>query len=230
MGALNTGGAPSLDLRPPAVAAPGELAERLGRGEWVVDLRSRTAYCAAHLAGTINLGSDGPMATYLGWLLDWGAPVTLIGANAEQVGQAQRELARIGVDRVAAAGTPDQLAVDPSAQLARLPRASFTDLSAARAQRGQVAPDDPELPPAEVVLDVRLAGEWQVAHIEDAVHIPLPELPHRLGEVPDGAVWVHCASGYRAAAAASLLARAGRTVVVIDDTFDTACIPLIKAG
>jgi rhodanese-related sulfurtransferase len=33
---------------------------------------------------------------------------------------------------------------------------------------------------------------------------------------------VHCGSGYRAAAAGSLLSRAGRTVVVIDDNFDEA--------
>ena len=55
-----------------------------------------------------------------------------------------------------------------------------------------------------------------------AVHIPLPELNDRLAEVPQGAVWVHCGSGYRATAAASLLARAGRTVVVVDDMFGDA--------
>jgi rhodanese-related sulfurtransferase len=40
--------------------------------------------------------------------------------------------------------------------------------------------------------------------------------------VPTGVVWVHCGSGYRATAAASLLANAGREVVVIDDKFDRA--------
>jgi hypothetical protein len=40
-----------------------------------------------------------------------------------------------------------------------------------------------------------------------------------MSEVPtDGEVWVHCASGYRASIAASLLARAGRTPVLIDDS------------
>lgn len=33
---------------------------------------------------------------------------------------------------------------------------------------------------------------------------------------------MHCGSGYRATAAASLLARAGRTVVVIDDNYGNA--------
>jgi hydroxyacylglutathione hydrolase len=50
--------------------------------------------------------------------------------------------------------------------------------------------------------------------------IPLHELPDRLAEVPAGRpVWVHCAAGYRASIAASLLARAGRDVVLVDDEF-----------
>jgi rhodanese-related sulfurtransferase len=62
-----------------------------------------------------------------------------------------------------------------------------------------------------------------------ALHLSLPDLPTRVGDVSPGVVWVHCGSGYRATAAASLLARAGRTVVVIDDNYgnaDTAGIAL----
>jgi hydroxyacylglutathione hydrolase len=40
--------------------------------------------------------------------------------------------------------------------------------------------------------------------------------------VPEGTMWVHCGSGYRAAVAASLLARDGRSVVVIDDSYGEA--------
>ncbi|TDB84860.1 rhodanese-like domain-containing protein, partial [Actinomadura sp. KC216] len=57
---------------------------------------------------------------------------------------------------------------------------------------------------------------------DGATHVPLPELPHRLSEVPPGTVWAHCGSGYRAAAASSLLQRAGRRAVLIDDAFDHA--------
>ncbi|MGW9198677.1 rhodanese-like domain-containing protein, partial [Micromonospora chersina] len=63
---------------------------------------------------------------------------------------------------------------------------------------------------------------WKAGHVEGAVHVPLPDLPKRLTDLPPGAVWVHCGSGYRAAAAASLLANAGRTVVVVDDMFGRA--------
>jgi rhodanese-related sulfurtransferase len=35
-------------------------------------------------------------------------------------------------------------------------------------------------------------------------------------------VWVHCASGYRASIAASLIDAAGRTPIAIDDSFENA--------
>ena len=44
----------------------------------------------------------------------------------------------------------------------------------------------------------------------------------RLAEVPAGEVWVHCAAGYRASVAASVLDAGGRSPVAIDDSFDNA--------
>ncbi|WP_046470489.1 MBL fold metallo-hydrolase [Allosalinactinospora lopnorensis] len=218
MGVRNLAGPEPVDLRLPAIANPDQLRRRLDDGEWVVDLRTRKAYVETHLAGTVSLGLDGPMATWLGWMIDWGAPITLLGETREQVAQAQRELVRIGIDRVAAAavGAPEELAA-AEGQVRTMATADFADVAAAldgTARGGLPAPD--------VLLDVRLNNEWNDSHIVGAVHIPLPDLPRRLGEVPEGTVWVHCGSGYRAAAAASLLAGAGRSVVLIDDIFGTA--------
>ncbi len=72
------------------------------------------------------------------------------------------------------------------------------------------------------MLDVRRPNEWHAGHLPGAVHIPFRELEQRAGEVPPGEVWVHCASGFRASIAASLLDRAGRQVVHIDDDWDRA--------
>ncbi|TDB97065.1 MBL fold metallo-hydrolase [Actinomadura sp. 7K534] len=219
MGVRNTAGADLVDLTPARTADAAELRERIAAGEWVVDLRSRKAFAQRHLAGTLSFGLDGPMSTWLGWMAEWGAPLTLLGETPEQVADAQRELARIGIDRPAAAasGTPREWAGGDDARLGGLAVASFTDLADARAGR---VPG--HLPAPDVVLDVRLRGEWQAAHIDGAVHVPLPDLPRRLDEVPAGTVWVHCGSGYRAAAASSLLQRAGRRVVHIDDAFGQA--------
>ncbi|MEU6742144.1 MBL fold metallo-hydrolase [Streptosporangium sandarakinum] len=219
MGARNSAGAGLIDLTPAEIADAGRLRERIAAGEWVVDLRSRKAFARRHLTGTLSFGLDGPMSTWLGWMAPWGAPITLLGESAEQVAEAQRELARIGVDRPAAAATggPEEWAGGDETRLGTLAVATFTDLAAARAGR---APHG--LPAPDAVLDVRLTNEWRAGHIDGAVHIPLPDLPDRLADVPDGTVWVHCGSGYRAAAATSLLRRAGRRAVHIDDAYAAA--------
>lgn len=221
MGAINTRGPAPIDLTPPEPADPVELQRRIAAGEWVVDLRSRKAYGTSHLAGTVSLGLDGPMATWLGWLIQWGAPLTLLADTPDHIGEAQRELARIGINPAAAAtGDPERWAADP-AQLTVLARATFADYAIARTDR----PSDEEsdgLPDPDVVLDVRMDGEWRTDHVEGAVHVPLSQLRRRLVDVPAGTVWVYCGSGYRAAAAASLLRRDGRQVVLIDDEYGNA--------
>jgi len=216
-GVRNTAGPEPLDLRTPERATAKELARRLEEGEWVVDLRTRTAYAASHLAGTVSLGLDGPLATWLGWMIDWGAPITLLGETRGQVSEAQRELARIGIDKFAAAasGSPRELANSPG-QLRSTMTADLGQL--ALAQGGGTD----EFPPVDVVLDVRTNNEWQKSHVAGAVHVPLYELKNRTAEIPAGTVWVHCGSGYRATAAASLLESAGRTAVIVNDLFGNA--------
>ncbi|GAA2564926.1 MBL fold metallo-hydrolase [Winogradskya consettensis] len=219
MGARNAAGADLLDLTPARRADPVELADRITAGEWVVDLRTRKAFAHRHLAGTLSFGLDGPMSTWLGWMAPWDTPITLLGDNEQQIADAQRELTRIGIERPAAAATgrPEDWAAGDDARLAELRTATFEDLASAR--RGAVPHG---LPAPEVLIDVRMTNEWRAGHINGAVHIPLPELPHRLAEVPTGTVWVHCGSGYRAAAATSLLQRAGRAVVHLDDAYEKA--------
>ena len=72
------------------------------------------------------------------------------------------------------------------------------------------------------MLDTRRDDERADGAIEGSAHVPLHSLLSRLDEVPDGPLWVHCASGYRASIAASLLARVGHDVALIDDDFDKA--------
>ncbi len=210
MGPANLAGPEAPDLSAPHRADAAELRRRIEAGEWVVDLRSRTAFAAGHLAGAFNFGLDGSFATYLGWLIPWGTPVTLLGETAEQVAEAQRELVRIGIDRPAAAATGGPADWTGGAAPATLPTARFADLAAVRHHR------------PVVVLDVRRAAEWRESHIDGAVHIPLHDLLTRIDEIPEGEVWVHCEAGYRASIAASILAAAGRRVVAVDDEYRTA--------
>ena len=107
MGPANAAGPSGADLSAPRRADAAELRRRIEAGEWVVDLRARRAFAAGHVAGTLSFDLDGSFATYLGWLIPWGTPLTLLGHTPEQVAEAQRELTRIGIDRPAAAATGD---------------------------------------------------------------------------------------------------------------------------
>ncbi|MET8808988.1 MBL fold metallo-hydrolase [Streptomyces sp. NPDC004546] len=210
MGPANAAGPAPLDLTPPALADAGEIAGRLAAGEWVVDLRNRVAFAAGHVAGSLNFEAEGQLATYLAWLIPWGKPVTLLAESADQLAAAQRELARVGIDRPAAAATGDPARWTREGEtLATFPRATFADLAE--------HPWD-----GIVVLDVRRDAERASGQVRGSVHIPVHALHRRLDEVPAGQVWVHCAGGMRAAIAASLLDAAGRDVVAVDDRFDSA--------
>ena len=68
-----------------------------------------------------------------------------------------------------------------------------------------------------MTLDVRLDAEYHASHLPDSLHIPLHDLDGAISRLPAGQVWVHCRSGFRAAIAASLLARHGRDVVLVTD-------------
>jgi hydroxyacylglutathione hydrolase len=197
-------------LEPPRRADSSELRRRIEAGEWVVDLRARVAFAAGHLRGALAFELGDLMVTYLGWLIPWGTPLTLIGATAQDVAAAQRDLARIGIDQVMAQATGDPAAWRGSEPLGSYPVTDFAGYQRVRDAR------------PVVLLDVRRDSEWDAARISGAVHIPLHELPRRIGEVPDGEVWVHCQAGYRASIAASLLDAAGRNVVLIDDDFGVA--------
>ena len=193
MAPLNRQGPDVPDLSPVAVVDGDTLRERLAAGECVVDLRDRTAYAAQHVSGTVSIALGQQFATYLGWLVPWGTPVTLLGDSEQQVADAQRQLVRIGIERPtgAAVGSPaDLVAAD---HLRRYDTATFADL--------------PE----------RANG-----CVPGSVHIPLDDLLTRMDDVLDGPLWVHCASGYRASIAASLLDGAGRDVVLVDDDYSTA--------
>lgn len=208
MAPSNSAGPGEPDLAEPTRADKDEIRARLEQGEWVVDLRNRVAYAAGHVPGSFNFGIDGQIATYIGWMIPWGTPLTLLGESREQVAEAQRELVRIGIDHIAASATggPAEWTDTP----ATLQRADFGDLSQVRHHR-------------EVqILDVRRAPEYAEAHIDGAVNIPLHDLITRIDEAPQGELWVHCLSGYRSSIATSILAAAGRTVVAVDDRFENA--------
>jgi rhodanese-related sulfurtransferase len=208
MAPANAAGPAAAELAPPAPASPAEIRRRIAAGEWVIDLRHRRAFAAGHVPGSLSFEYGDNLASNLGWLLPPGTPVTLIGDSPGQVAGAQRDLTRIGVDRLAGAAVSQPRG--RGGRLASYPVSDFTGLAGARRHQ------------PVTVVDVRRRLEWSGGHLEGAVHIPLHHLPGRIPDLPPGPLWVHCQAGYRASVAASLLHAAGRTVTAIDDDFSRA--------
>lgn len=210
MGVINARGPAPVDLSLPLPVDPAELRRRIDAGEWVVDLRNRTAFAAGHLDGTVGFELSDSFVTYLGWLYSWGSPLTLIGDSESQIADARRELARIGIDNLTGSAVGDVHTLTAGTPLRSYRVADFADLAEVLGTR------------RPAVLDVRQSGEFDDGHIRGALNIPLHEISRRIDEVPGGDVWVHCASGYRSSIAASLIDRPDRAVVLIDDDFEKA--------
>ena len=208
MGPRNRVGPEGVELSAPVAASPAELEARMLAGEWVVDLRSRTAYARDHVTGTVNIGLDGSFVTYLAWLIPWSTPVTLVGDTPGEVAYAQRDLARVGIDRPTAHAVGGVGGYGDGLARSSYRIVDFEVLAEARA--------DGHDPPH--VLDVRRNDERRELAVAGSQHIPIHELLRRIDEVPaDREVWIHCASGYRASIAASMLTGRHRVTALVDD-------------
>lgn len=204
MAHANRSGPAIPDLTPPARADARDIRRRIDAGEWVVDLRRRRAFARRHVTGTISVELGDQFCTYLGWAVPWDTPLTLLGDRPDQVAEAQLQLSRIGIDHLAASGL-GPIGELAAGQTARYAVTDFAGLARAWGREDMV------------VLDVRAPEEWRAGRLAPAVHVPFWEVEQRAGEVPDGVVWVYCRSGMRASVAASILQRAGRRVVQVDD-------------
>jgi hydroxyacylglutathione hydrolase len=211
MAPANAAGPQAPDPAPPVRVSAGELTRRIAAGEWVVDLRHRRAFAAGHVPGSFGFEYGDSFASYLGWLIPWGAPLTLIGESGGQIAAAQRDLARIGIDRLAGAAVTCAGGWLAAPRLAAYPVSDYDGLATALDHHQDLA-----------VLDVRRALERARGSIAGSLHVPLHELPGRLRDLPQQPLWVHCQGGYRANIAASLLQAAGHTVTVVDDDFTRA--------
>ena len=203
MAELNAAGAGAWPAREPVHVTEAHVAAAVAGGAWVVDLRSRRAYAEGHLAGTVSVEYGHQFATYVGWLAPWGGDLVLLLDDPADLVGAARDLAGIGIDGLRAHVLAADALLPRPAGYRRTDWAGFA----------QPAPD-------RVVVDVRQRGEYDAGHLPDALHVPVQEVERRLAEIPAGEVWVHCRSGYRAGIAASLLHRAGRDVVHIDDDWE----------
>ncbi|MCI2236915.1 rhodanese-like domain-containing protein [Paenibacillus sp. TRM 82003] len=73
-----------------------------------------------------------------------------------------------------------------------------------------------DVPADATILDVREDDEWVAGHADGALHIPMGEVPQRLGELPEGELHVVCRAGGRSLRVAQWLSQNGYEVVNVD--------------
>ena len=208
MASLNRAGAGRRVPRPARQLNADELAAALARGAWVVDLRARGTYAEGHLPGSVSIEFSTQFATYVGWLVPWAThqagDLVVVTDDVRGLAPALRDLAGIGIDGVAI-----HVVADRRPLISSYPR---TDWAGFRDHLG-----GPAEPGRDVVVDVRQRDEWAAGHLPGAVHVPVQDVEAAATQLPPGRMWVYCRSGYRAGIAASILHRAGRDVVHVDD-------------
>jgi hydroxyacylglutathione hydrolase len=194
--------------RPPRVDLA-RIDQLIADGIMVVDTRSSGDFAASHLPGTLNIPLNRAFTGWAGWLVPYTQDFALVvdAARLGAVDQAVRELGLIGLDRIAGFAELDASALDRRRAAGARP-ATIRSLTVDQVAQ-QLRQDSTTL------VDVRGRAEWDAGHIAGARHIPLGELASRQREIPtSGTIVVHCQTGSRAAIAASLLQRLGRTNVV----------------
>lgn len=189
------------DVPAPTRLRQADLQQALTAGELVIDTRREKAFIKAHVAGTISIpATSNSFSTYVGWFVDYNAPLYLIVEAEASVALMVEALRDIGVDHVAGYATVDDL---QDVLTDHVPTMKAEEL----AQRMKTEPI--------TIIDVRSASEHKAMHIPGAVNIPFGLLPQRLGQLPKtGTLVLHCASGYRSLLATSLLRKHGFTNVI----------------
>lgn len=195
---LNKHGAPNYAESVAAVNRPaGEIL--FENGLPIIDARKREDYRGGHVPGSYNLQDGEKFETWLGSIIGPDEKFYLIAQDNEALDIAINKAAKIGYERhIKAAVLTPAIATEKSAVLNLGEYKSNTN--------------------GYTIIDVRNWAEINSGKLfTKALTIPLPELRERVSEIPtDKPIVVHCAAGYRSAAAVGIVNSAIKNVPVYD--------------
>lgn len=195
---INKKGAPTFEESVAAVPKMGG-GVTIPKGALVVDTRTNAEFRKGHAEGAINLQDGSRFETWLGSVIGPDEKFYLVAADESDADSVIRKAAKIGYEKniIAAIYQP------------HYPEWPLRDFNLPRFKTH---------PEKYTVVDVRNPIETEEGLIFDgAISIPLPELRDRVDEIPDDKpIVVHCAAGYRSAAAASIIAGKIKSVPILD--------------
>ncbi|MES2062766.1 MAG: MBL fold metallo-hydrolase [Bacteroidota bacterium] len=195
---LNKTGAPNYIESIETVSRPSQDIA-LEKGVLIIDTRVKEAYRNGHVKGAINLQDAEKFETWLGSVIGPDEPFYLLAATKDELETVIKKTAKIGYEKNIKAAI-----LIPADANEQSPVLNYGDFK--------------NHPANYTIIDVRNWAEIKTGKLfKDALTIPLPELRERVGEIPaDKPIVVHCAAGYRSAAAAGIIQAAFNAVPVYD--------------
>ena len=180
------------------VLTPAQLVEAQAGGVEVVDVRPLADFGRGHVPGSLSIPLRPAFATWLGWLVDLDRPVVIVRNPDQDLEEVWWQAAKIGLDRVVGQ-VSDGLAqwYADRRPTARIPLVEPADLG------------------DRAVLDIRQPAEFAAGHLPGARNVPLGDVARHPDAAPAGPTVVMCGHGERAMGAASLLARSGRSDLLV---------------
>ncbi len=185
---------------------PRQLEQKQARGALVVDVRTDLQFDDAHVPGAVAIPAvQAGFGTRLAWLADREQEIVFVGRDDDDARQAAKLALSVGIRRLGgflAGGMTEWRREQRPVE--RIERIALDDL-----------PERAEAAPELQILDVREQSERDAGHIPDSLFTPwhdIDALPEGLD--PERPVAVMCASGQRAAVAASLVQHHGGRQVI----------------
>jgi hydroxyacylglutathione hydrolase len=180
--------------------APRQVERKRAEGALLVDVRTELQFDDAHIPGAVCITAlRAGFGTNLAWIADPAHEVLFVGRDDADGRRAAALAAAVGVTRIAGYLHGGMTAWREEKGPVRSTRRVGVPELHERWRRGGVQ-----------VLDVRERSEWEGGHLPRAVHVPYHDLHELPAEIdPAAPLAVMCASGQRAAVAASLAQRLG---------------------
>ena len=183
--------------------APRQVEQKRVAGALLVDVRTDQQFDDAHIPDAVSIPMlSAGFGSKLAWLADRDQEIVFVGRDDEDGRRAGRLAVAVGIRRLAGflggGMTSWRQEKRPVERIERLPLSELPE------RAGDVQ-----------ILDVRERSEWEEGHIPGSAFVPW----HDIEAVPDGLdperpIAVVCASGQRAAVAASLVKRRGGEHVI----------------
>lgn len=190
-------------------------------GALILDTRAPELFVNGFIPNAVNIGMDGDFAPWVGTLITDIKQQILLVTTPGREEEAITRLARVGYD--CTIGYLDggfETWQNEGKEINQIKNTTAAQLISQLAQS------------EAALIDVRRPGEYNAAHVEGAINIPLEYLNDHLTEInADKTYYVHCAAGYRSVIFISILkARGYKNLINVTGGFNaiknTQCFKL----